>query len=172
MLEMFFLSSRFGALADRYGAQRFMALGPLVAAVGVLLLLRVDASPRYMTDLFPALVLFGLGLSMTVAPLTATVLAEADATNAGIASGINNAIARVAGMLGIAVVGVVVAGISGDSLDTRGFHVGMAVVAVLVALGGVIGFAIRSPRRRVAARDCPGGPLAGAPREAARLPAG
>jgi EmrB/QacA subfamily drug resistance transporter len=172
MLEMFFLSSRFGALADRYGAQRFMALGPLVAAVGVLLLLRVDASPRYMTDLFPALVLFGLGLSMTVAPLTATVLAEADATNAGIASGINNAIARVAGMLGIAVVGVVVAGISGDSLDTRGFHVGMAVVAVLVALGGVIGFAIRSPSRRVAARDCPGGPLAGAPREAARLPAG
>jgi EmrB/QacA subfamily drug resistance transporter len=106
---MFLLSKRAGALADRFGPRLFMGLGPLVAAAGLLLLLRVDADVRYAEDVLPALLVFSLGLTATVAPLTATVLADADEENAGIASGINNAIARAAGLLGIAALGAVVA---------------------------------------------------------------
>jgi EmrB/QacA subfamily drug resistance transporter len=114
---MFVLSTRFGALADRYGPRFFMGVGPLVAAAGMAWLLRIDAHVDYLTDLLPALVLFGLGLSMTVAPLTATVLADADESNAGIASGVNNAIARVAGLVAIAAVGAVVSAAFAARLD-------------------------------------------------------
>jgi EmrB/QacA subfamily drug resistance transporter len=108
-LLMFALSMRFGALADRYGPRFFMGVGPLVTAAGLALFLRLDADVDYLTDLLPPLLVFGLGLSMTVAPLTATVLADADDSNAGIASGVNNAIARVSSLVAIAAVGAVVA---------------------------------------------------------------
>jgi EmrB/QacA subfamily drug resistance transporter len=115
---MFGLSMRFGALADRYGPRFFMGVGPLVAAVGMgLLLMRVDADAEYVSDVLPGLLVFGVGLSMTVAPLTSTVLADADDSNAGIASGVNNAIARVAGLVAIAAVGAVVAATFGSKLD-------------------------------------------------------
>ncbi|MFN2617049.1 MAG: MFS transporter [Thermoleophilaceae bacterium] len=114
---MFLLSTRFGALADRYGPRLFMGAGPLVAAAGLLLLSRLDAEVNYLTDLLPALVLFGIGLSMTVAPLTATVLADADAHNAGIASGVNNAIARVSALITIAAMGTLVAADFRSRLD-------------------------------------------------------
>ena len=105
---MFLLSSRFGALADRHGPRFFMGVGPLVAAAGLAWFLRIDADVDYVTDLLPGLLVFALGLSMTVAPLTATVLADADESNAGIASGVNNAIARVASLIAIAAVGALV----------------------------------------------------------------
>jgi predicted MFS family arabinose efflux permease len=108
-IVIFTLSRRFGALADRLGLRVFMGAGPLIAAAGMLLLLRVGMHPSYIADLLPALLVFALGLSMTVAPLTATVLADADESDAGIASAVNNAVARVAGLLGVSVVGVVVA---------------------------------------------------------------
>jgi EmrB/QacA subfamily drug resistance transporter len=109
-LIMFAASTRFGALADRHGPRFFMGVGPLVSALGMLLLLmRVDADAQYVADVLPGLVVFGIGLAMTVAPLTATVLADADESNAGIASGVNNAIARVAGLVAVAAVGAVVA---------------------------------------------------------------
>ena len=114
---MFVLSMRFGALADRYGPRLFMGAGPLIAAAGMAWLLRLDADVDYLVDLLPGLLLFALGLSMTVAPLTATVLADADDSNAGIASGVNNAIARVAGLVAIAAVGAVVAASFGSRLD-------------------------------------------------------
>ena len=114
-IMMFAFSTRFGALADRYGPRFFMGVGPLVAAAGLASFLRLDADVNYLTDLLPALLLFGLGLSITVAPLTSTVLADADESNAGIASGVNNAIARVAGLVTIAAVGAVVAA----SFETR-----------------------------------------------------
>jgi EmrB/QacA subfamily drug resistance transporter len=114
---MFVLSMRFGALADRYGPRLFMGGGPLIAAAGMAWLLRLDADVDYLVDLLPGLLLFALGLSMTVAPLTATVLADADDSNAGIASGVNNAIARVAGLVAIAAVGAVVAASFGSRLD-------------------------------------------------------
>jgi EmrB/QacA subfamily drug resistance transporter len=164
----FTLSRRVGRLADRFGPRYFMGLGPLVSATGIFLMLRLDADFSYWTALFPALLLFSLGLVATVTPLTATVLADADERNAGIASAVNNAIARVAGLMCIAAIGAVVAAAyaartdAGDTLEVvRGapetlgasvhaFHVGIAVCASLVALGGVLGLAgIRNPRREV-----------------------
>jgi EmrB/QacA subfamily drug resistance transporter len=116
-LVMFASSMRFGAMADRYGPRLFMGVGPLVAAAGVALLVPLDADVAYATDLLPPLLVFAVGLSMTVAPLTATVLADADEHNAGIASGVNNAIARVAALVAIAAVGAVVAARFGSELD-------------------------------------------------------
>ena len=176
-LVMFALSRRFGALADRHGPRLFMGFGPLVAAGGILLLLRVGMHPSYLTDLLPALLLFAVGLTATVSPLTATVLADADETDAGIASAINNAVARVAGLVGVALVGVVVAGaLTGDTFapnaeSVHAFHVAMAICAALVAAGGVAGLVgIVNPRRPVKAEQCPGGQLAGVPEPAAEAP--
>jgi hypothetical protein len=114
---MFVLSKRFGALADRFGPRLFMAGGPLVAAAGLLWFTRMPADVDYVTDVLPGLLAFSLGLSMSVAPLTATVLADADESNAGIASGVNNAIARVAGLMAIAGIGAVVAASFSSSID-------------------------------------------------------
>jgi EmrB/QacA subfamily drug resistance transporter len=114
---MFVLSRRFGALADRFGPRLFMGGGPLVAACGLLLFQRIGTSVDYVSEVLPGLLVFALGLSMTVAPLTAAVLAGAEPSQAGIASGVNNAIARVAGLLGTAAVGAAVAGSFGSSLD-------------------------------------------------------
>ncbi len=116
---MFVLSKRAGALADRYGPRPFMGGGPLLAAIGLALMLRVDADADYLTELLPALLVFSLGLSATVAPLTATVLADADEENAGIASGVNNAIARAAGLLGVAAIGAVIAAQFASELNDR-----------------------------------------------------
>ena len=116
-LVMFAFSTRFGMLADRYGPRFFMGVGPLVAAAGLAWFLRLDADVDYLTDLLPGLLVFAVGLSITVAPLTATVLADADESNAGIASGVNNAIARVASLVAIAAVGAIVAASFGSKLD-------------------------------------------------------
>ena len=174
-IEMFVLSRRFGALADRLGPRLFMGFGPLVAAGGILLLLRLGMNVSYWTDLLPALLVFGVGLSMTVAPLTATVLADADESDAGIASAINNSVARISGLVGVSVIGVVVGGtLVGDNFaanqaSVRAFHEAMAICAVLVAAGGVTGLlGIVNPRRTVRAETCPGGQLAGAPEPAAQ----
>lgn len=101
-------SRRFGALSARIGPRRVMGLGPLVAAAGALLFLRLGPRVDYLTDLLPAAALFGLGMSATVAPLTATVLSATEPGQAGIASGVNNALARVASLIAIALVGLVV----------------------------------------------------------------
>jgi EmrB/QacA subfamily drug resistance transporter len=172
-LVMFALSRRFGALADRVGPRFFMGAGPLVAAVGVLLLTRAGMHVSYLTQLLPALLVFALGLSMTVAPLTATVLADADEADAGIASAINNAVARVAGLVGVAVTGAAVAGtLAGGTFapnhaSVRAFHQAIVACATLVAAGGLAGIlGIVNPRRTVPARRCPGGQLVGAPEPA------
>ncbi len=116
-LVMFAFSTRFGMMADRHGPRFFMGVGPLIAALGLAWFLRLDADVDYVTDLLPGLLVFAVGLSLTVAPLTATVLADADESNAGIASGVNNAIARVASLVAIAAVGAVVAASFGSKLD-------------------------------------------------------
>jgi EmrB/QacA subfamily drug resistance transporter len=106
---MFVLSRRFGALAMRIGPRLPMTFGPLLGGAGLLLLRSVDTRPDYVTEVLPGILLFSLGLSATVAPLTATVLSSVDQRYAGTASGVNNAIARVAALIAIAVVGAVVA---------------------------------------------------------------
>jgi EmrB/QacA subfamily drug resistance transporter len=190
-LMMFLLSKRAGRLADRYGPRLFMGLGPIASALGLAGMTRLDADFDYWTELLPALLLFSAGLVATVAPLTATVLADADEHNAGIASGINNAIARIAGLLAVAALGAVVSAAFVNELggsrpmeaeltlgaatpaieaaSVHAFHVGIGIAAVLVGLGGLLGLlGIRNPRRDVSCEECAGGPREGAPRERSR----
>jgi EmrB/QacA subfamily drug resistance transporter len=95
-------SSRAGALAQRIGPRLPMTLGPAIIALGLLLLTRIDIGGGYAADVLPGIIVFGMGLALTVAPLTATVLASADERHAGVASGVNNAVARTAGLLAVA----------------------------------------------------------------------
>jgi EmrB/QacA subfamily drug resistance transporter len=144
-IVMFFLSPRTGRLSMRYGPRLFMALGPIVAGCAVLAYTRLPQGLDYWVDIFPALLVFSVGLSLTVAPLTTTVLADAGPGDAGVASGVSNAVARVAGLLAIAVLGITAAG-GGDHLTAHGFHVTMAAVAALLVGGGLIGaVGIRNP---------------------------
>jgi EmrB/QacA subfamily drug resistance transporter len=141
-LLMLAFSAKSGALAQRIGPRLPLTVGPLIIAVGLLMLLMVDPGDSYLTSILPGIVVFGAGLTLVVAPVTATVLAAADASHAGIASGVNNAVARVAGLLAVAVLPVV-AGLTGDAFYdpakmTSGFHMAMAVCAVLSALGGIL----------------------------------
>ncbi len=214
---MFGLSRRFGALADRFGPRLFMGAGPLVGACGLLLFQRAGLRVDYVSEVLPALLVFALGLAMTVAPLTAAVLAGAGKEQSGIASGVNNAIARVAGLLGTAALGAVVAASFASTLESRlagttlgaaargaltqakrlplgrpdihrlppaqgralasaaeqaslhSFHLGMAIAAVLVGAGGVVGaVGIRNPGKQLHAAACPAGQLVGASTEIAR----
>lgn len=137
-IVMFFLSPRMGRLSMQYGPRLFMALGPVAAGVAVLDYVRLPQHPDYWLDILPALLVFSVGLSLTVAPLTTTVLADAGPGDAGVASGVNNAVARIAGLLAIAVLGIVAAG-GGDRLTAHGFHLTMGVVAGLLVGGGLIG---------------------------------
>ncbi|MGH2840234.1 MAG: MFS transporter [Solirubrobacteraceae bacterium] len=113
------LSRWFGALSSRVGPRLLMTAGPLVGGAGLLLFARLDERADYVTQVLPATAVFGLGLAMTVAPLTATVLEAADRHHAGVASGVNNAIARVAGLLAIAAVGAVLSSQFSAQIDTR-----------------------------------------------------
>ena len=116
-LIMFTLSRRWGALADRLGPRLFMGIGPIVAGCGLLLLMRVGRDADYLTQVLPGVLVFGLGLSATVAPLTATVLSAVPESQSGVASGVNNAISRIAGLLAIAVLGAFVASTFSTKVD-------------------------------------------------------
>jgi hypothetical protein len=113
----FALSRRFGALGDRLGPRPLMSAGPVIAGAGLLLMMRIDASGDYVSQVLPGVIVFGLGLSATVAPLTATVLSSVEEGHAGLASGVNNAVSRVAGLLAIAALGAVVASAFQARLD-------------------------------------------------------
>jgi EmrB/QacA subfamily drug resistance transporter len=123
---MFLLSRRFGSLADRVGPHLFMGFGPIVAGCGLLLLVRADAGADYLTQIFPGVIVFGLGMSATVAPLTATVLSSVEPGHSGVASGVNNAVARIAGLLAIAALGAVVSGAFTTKLDRNVAHTPLA----------------------------------------------
>ncbi|HEV7454434.1 MAG TPA: MFS transporter [Candidatus Saccharimonadales bacterium] len=131
---MFILAPRFGALAGKYGPRFFMAVGPIVGGTGFLLMLRVDQTVAYWTRLLPGVLVFALGLAMTVAPLTTAILGSIDKGHAGIGSAVNNAVSRIAGLLAIAGVGVV----TGANLNVAGFHRGLIMTAGLLIAGGVI----------------------------------
>ncbi len=136
------LSPRMGTLATRIGPRLPMTVGPLIVAVGTLWLVGVDGSAPYVVEILPGSVLQGLGMAVTITPLTATVLGAAPDALAGIASGVNNAVARAAQLLAVAALPVAV-GLSGDDYAdptafTRGFRLAMLICAALVAAGGVI----------------------------------
>ncbi|MCS7003270.1 MAG: MFS transporter, partial [Dehalococcoidia bacterium] len=115
-LMIFLFGGVFGAIADRTGPRRWIAGGPIVAGVGVLAFALLDATPSLPTVLVGS-VLYGLGLAATVAPLSATVLSAADRRHAGLASGINNAVSRIAGLLAIGAVGVALLGAYRGAVD-------------------------------------------------------
>jgi EmrB/QacA subfamily drug resistance transporter len=142
----FLLSPRVGRLSARIGPHVFMAIGPIIAGASLLGFTRLPVRLDYWTDLLPPLIGFSIGLSMTVAPLTTTVLSDAGPDDAGIASGVNNAVARVAGLIAVAVLGIAAAG-GGDHLTVHGFHATMAIVSGLLVVGGLIGaVGLRNPR--------------------------
>ena len=117
----FFLARRFGTLAGVHGPRLFMAVGPLIAAIGYLLMADASREPfNFWTQMLPGLVVFGLGLSMTVSPLTAAILAAVDPAQSGIGSAVNNAISRIAGLIAIAFTGVII----GGAVDFDGFPAG------------------------------------------------
>ena len=141
---MLLLSARAGALAGRIGPRLPMTLGPLVCAVGVLLLSRIGAQAAYTTDVLPAVIVVGLGLSLTVAPLTSTALASAQDRHAGVASGVNNAVARTAGLLAIAILPLV-SGVGSSFTDPEtlgpAYRTSMLICAALLLAGGALSFA-------------------------------
>jgi len=142
-ISMLLLSARFGALAARVGPRPLMTLGALLAAAGFALALRVGPDTSYLTDVLPAALLLGLGLACTVAPLTAAVLGAAPTHLAGAASGINNATARSAGLLAIAVVPTV-AGLSGAGvMDAAAFDRGYGI-AMWIGVGLLLAAALVS----------------------------
>jgi EmrB/QacA subfamily drug resistance transporter len=139
---MLFGSARAGALAQRIGPRIPLTFGPLIIAAGLLLMLRIDPGDSYVGTVLPAVIVFGLGLTLVVAPVTATVMAAVDSAQSGVASGVNNAVARVAGLLAVAVVPVAV-GLTGDkfydpSHMTSGFHKGMVLCAALALIGAIV----------------------------------
>jgi EmrB/QacA subfamily drug resistance transporter len=132
---MLLLSSRSGALAARIGPRLQMSVGPLVCAGGLLLLARVGAGDRYLVDVLPGVVVFGLGLSVMVAPLTAAALGAAPDQHAGMASGVNNAVARTGGLVAVAAIPVL-AGVSAGAAD--GFEHALWISAGILVVGGVV----------------------------------
>ncbi|MET8539420.1 MFS transporter [Kitasatospora sp. NPDC004799] len=142
---MLTLSARAGRLGKRIGPRLPLTFGPLLCAAGVLLMLRVGPDSSYWVDVLPAVAVMGCGMTLLVAPLTATVLAAVEVRHAGIASGVNNAAARAAGLLAVAALPAL-AGLSGDayrvpaSVDSA-FHTAMLICAGLLTAGGLIAFA-------------------------------
>ncbi|MFV0287097.1 MAG: MFS transporter, partial [Demequina sp.] len=144
-LIMIALSSTVGTLAGRLGPRLFMTAGPLAMAGGSVMMLAVSEDFSYWTQLLPGIVVFGLGLTVTVSPLTSAILGAIEPERSGIASATNNAISRVAGLVAIALVGSIV----GGALDLDGFHRAMWATAILMAAGGVVAWlGIRNPAPR------------------------
>ncbi|MGK9147795.1 MFS transporter [Plantibacter flavus] len=151
-LVMLALASWFGKLAGVHGPRLFMTVGPIVAGVGFLLMMTAQQDLDYWLQLFPGILLVGLGLAVTVAPLTAGILGSIDPSHAGIGSAVNNAVSRVAGLVTVALVGI----IAGGSLGVGGFSRVVLATAVFMFIGGVVSFiGIRNPERTASAEASP-----------------
>jgi MFS family permease len=147
---MLLLSARFGALSQETGPRLPMTIGPAIAAVGLAFLGQVEAGDRYVTAVLPGVLLFGLGMSLTVAPLTAAVLGAVEEGHLGIASATNNAIARLGGLLAVAIIPSV-AGfeLTGGGSSLPGYVMAMRISAVLALSGSLIAFLTIESGRRV-----------------------
>jgi EmrB/QacA subfamily drug resistance transporter len=144
-LLMLWLSPKAGQLSQRVGPRIPMTVGPLTAATGMLAFSRIAPGDHYATSVLPAVVLFGVGMAITVAPLTATVLASVSDAMTGVASGVNNAVSRLAGLLAVAVLpalaGIAIDDSLADALDA-GYATALRMSAVLCAAGGLIALAL------------------------------
>ena len=157
---MIALSARVGTLAGRWGPRLFMTIGPLLMGLGALLLLTVTDEFAYGTQVLRSVLVFSLGLTITVAPLTSAILGAIEPERSGIASAINNAVARVAGLIVIAMLAAVL----GGELDLRGFHRAAIVTAVLMVVGGLVSLVwIENPRGERADAAASPPPAASAP---------
>ena len=144
------LGSWFGGLSSRFGPRIFMTVGPIVVAIGYLLTLAVRPELDYWTQFLPGILVTGLGIAMTVAPLTAAILGAVDPARAGIGSAVNNAVARIAGLVAIAAIGVIV----GAQLDVDGYHRAAIATAALLIVGGIVSwFGIRNPKRQTTSEE-------------------
>ena len=149
---MLLLSARSGRIASRIGPRLQMSMGPFIVAAGVVMYTRIDASGNYLTQVLPAVIVFGLGLAVTVAPLTATAMSSAPGNRAGLASAVNNTVARSGSLLMVAILPPL-AGITGAAyLDPAafqsGFRTAVIIAAMVCAAGGAVAAAtIRNPRR-------------------------
>jgi EmrB/QacA subfamily drug resistance transporter len=140
---MVLFSSRVGALSGRFGPRLFMTVGPILMGGAALLLLTVSQDFDYWWQVLPGVLLFGIGLTLTVSPLTSAILGAIDTERSGIASAVNNAVSRVAGLIVIAMIAFIVAG---DSVTLDGFHRAAIVTAALMFAGGLVSLAgIRNP---------------------------
>ena len=161
---MILFSSRVGGLSGKYGPRLFMTIGPIIAGIGALLMLLINDPFNYWWQVLPGILVFGFGLTLTVSPLTSAILGSIETTRSGIASAVNNAVSRVAGLIIIAMLAVII----GGSLDLNGVHRAMAVTAGLLILGGVVSFlGIRNP---VHEKDAPGAAESAAPTVAPAAP--
>src|SRR3954463_3191256 len=177
-LILFVLSPRWGRLASGTGPRLPRTLGPIGGGIGLLAMMRVGSGADYVTEVLPAILVFGLGLSATVAPLTATVLDSVEERHVGIASGINNGVSRVAGLLAIAILGAVISArfttitggaVAGGPLtanaaaaSTSAFHLGVLIAGILMILGGIAsGLGIENPKRQRKAVPSRGSAAAG-----------
>ncbi len=145
---MLVLSARSGKLAQRVGPKWLLVFGPMVIAVGMAMLTMVTPGASYLFTVLPAVVVFGLGLAAVVAPVTATVLASAEERHAGVASGVNNAIARTGGLLAVAILPAA-AGLSGEAYTrpaamTEGWQLAMWLCAGLCVVGGLLALWVRN----------------------------
>jgi MFS family permease len=142
-----------------------MTIGPIIAGLGALLMLLINDPFNYWWQVLPGILVFGLGVTLTVSPLTSAILGSIEMSRSGIASAVNNAVSRVAGLIVIAMLAVIV----GGSLDLNGVHRSMIAAAALLILGGVVSFlGIRNP---VHAKDGGDSPESGAPAVAPATPA-
>lgn len=128
------LSSRMGSLCAKYGPRYFVMIGPLVVALAITLLINYQPGDHFLTFLIPRTILFGIGMALLVAPLTATVMSSVDDTSSGIASGINNALSRVAGLVVVALLGIAGTG--------NTYRFGAIFCAILACLSGIAAFLI------------------------------
>ena len=160
---MLALAARFGSWAQRRGPRIFMAIGPVVCAAGLAMMTRLSAQSGYWSEVLPAVAVIGLGLAVFVAPLTATVLEAAPASHAGIASGVNNGVARAASLLAIAALPVIV-GLKGDAYQSAGqflgpFRQSMWICCGLYLVGAVLALVLIRDRGTARPETC-AGPIA------------
>jgi EmrB/QacA subfamily drug resistance transporter len=131
-------SARVGGLIPKLGARPLLTAGPLIAGVGLILLMRATPGHSYLTGVLPGILVFSAGMCLVVTPITATALGAVDTAHAGLASGVNNAVARIAGLIAVAVLPVIAGAGTSTRLPAHGYEVAMVVTGVIVAAGGLI----------------------------------